>query len=288
MKILIASKPENLAAVNPHVTVEAEYGDTVVEGSLLTLAHHGPRSGNDAPCIADVPERVLPPGDSIIGISHVDLDTVGGISRVIGAAITGGASDDAFWGLAAFVDVNGPHRIMEAGTSLAEVDLIYSYWAWAKDHRVFAPRDGSVADVTEQVMEHIEMLGNLLNYGTTEDRNALIDAGMSFRAEEAVLNRDSLHGIVTTPKGKVALRSAPAFTNHLYTSIDGIVCDAVLALKEDVKSLTLSFSGDQGNACEIMQEVFGPEAGGHAGIAGTPRDKEYTFDDIDRVLDEMV
>ena len=39
---------------NAAATVEAEYGDICVEGKDVTLAHHGPRSGNPAPCNTEV------------------------------------------------------------------------------------------------------------------------------------------------------------------------------------------------------------------------------------------
>ena len=35
---------------------------------------------------------------------------------------------------------------------------------------------------------------------------------------------------------------------------------------------------------EFLQSVYGPDAGGHAGIGGTPRDKQYDVDNDAREL----
>lgn len=54
MKILLAPTYDIAKEYADHnrvdATVEAEYGDDVVEGEILTLAHHGSRSNNPAPC----------------------------------------------------------------------------------------------------------------------------------------------------------------------------------------------------------------------------------------------
>ena len=49
-KVIMASNPEILRSINPDFTVEAEYGEILVEGKYGTLAHHGSRSNNPAPC----------------------------------------------------------------------------------------------------------------------------------------------------------------------------------------------------------------------------------------------
>lgn len=72
-QIFIANNVEALEAVNPTHTVEAEFGDSVVEGSSVTLAHHGKRAEN-LPTVEN----------TTIGISHFDLDTLGGVMRCLG------------------------------------------------------------------------------------------------------------------------------------------------------------------------------------------------------------
>lgn len=68
----------------------------------MTLAHHDIRSDNPAPCNTEVEPLT---GGTIL-ISHIDLDTVGGIMAVEGIK----PEDPEFWSAAEFIDNNGPHR----------------------------------------------------------------------------------------------------------------------------------------------------------------------------------
>jgi len=53
-KIQIASSLELTGGLAPGATVEAEYGDTVIEGKFYTLAHHGEKYRHmPAPCELD-------------------------------------------------------------------------------------------------------------------------------------------------------------------------------------------------------------------------------------------
>lgn len=104
MKVFIANNAAALRAVGPTHTVEAEFGLEVCEGSSVTLAHHGPRSDNPCPClgdnISDCPYNEDSQGcaefvekglchqecldNKIIGVSHFDLDTLGGVMCCLG------------------------------------------------------------------------------------------------------------------------------------------------------------------------------------------------------------
>lgn len=313
MKVYIANNPEALQGLGLDATVEAEFGADCVKGRLTTLAHHGPRSGNPAPCVW---KEEIPEGIESVGISHVDLDTVGGVMRLLGDSPSPDSTDELFWQAAARMDVEGPHRLEEilrwarsrvpfdcgAVELYGEVDdvgqadgildcarddvvhwirdALYAYWAYSKEHRVFPPRDGSVDDVTDKVMEHVAAVRRILG-----GDKRLLDAGKEFRFRETSLNADSLIRVVPTHSGlRIAVREAEEFTNHLYRTVDGVVCDGVVALNTKFKSITLSWSEGQGDACKIMQAVFGPKAGGHAGIAGDPRDKEARQEDLEVVV----
>lgn len=66
----------------PVSTVEAEYGDKCVVGrGGETLAHHGSRSINPAPCLFD---NISGRAHGTIIVSHLDLDAVGGILALDG------------------------------------------------------------------------------------------------------------------------------------------------------------------------------------------------------------
>jgi hypothetical protein len=56
---------------------------------------------------------------------------------------------------------------------------------------------------------------------------------------------------------------------------------AVVTFNTKFKSVTVSIADPQpGFSCrEFVQKLWGPEAGGHDGIAGSPRGREMTLDD---------
>ena len=272
MRVLISSNPENLRAEKPCVTIEAEYGGVVVEGALLTLAHHGSRGHNPPPSTRPT-GRV--DGAETIGISHVDLDTLGGIMSVRGDK----PEAPSFWELAGYVDLNGAHKLGASGASEADLRRLYAYWAASAEIRVYPPRDGSVADVTALVDELAAVVLVVL-----ADDQAALEAGDAFKAAEDKLNADSF---LALSKDGVVMRSSAAFVNHLYVTPDGQVARACVTHNpsEDLPggAITASLADPIPgvNVGELLGRVFGPEAGGHAGIGGSERGKVRPFNDAE-------
>lgn len=63
------------AQIVPTATVEAEYGEKVIKGEQITLAHHTKEyENNPAPC--NTPDVPVLDDDSTIIVSHLDLDTI--------------------------------------------------------------------------------------------------------------------------------------------------------------------------------------------------------------------
>lgn len=268
--IILSSNPESLAAAidgRSSATVEAEYGNHLVAGSVVTLAHHGPRSSNPAPCLNNEQYNV-----EIIGMSHIDLDAVGGVLSIQGRK----PGPKSFWQIAAFVDVHGPHKLSQSGANDFDIECLHAYWAWAATNKIFPPRDGSVVDVSDIVSQHCDVLKLIFN----QDAD-LLEAGEQFRQAGEALNRESF---ISNEKG-VILRSSTSFANHLYNAPDGAIGKAVIALNTERGNITLSFADPilGINAATVMQSVFGPEAGGRDVIAGTPRNKQYSLDDLKKV-----
>jgi hypothetical protein len=284
VKIIISSNPEALKSENPSHTVEAEYGDVCVEGSILTLAHHGPRSNNPAPCNAEIPDKALvgPMDDAVIGLSHVDLDTLGGV-----AAILRNKPDaPLFWRVAEQVDLRGAH-CLETILSEQEADYpglghqveeqLFAWWAHSEQNKIWPPRDGSVADVTSEVRELISTIKLIL-----DDDQDLIAEGELWKQEQQALDKDSFVERI----GSVVLRSSEQFVNHLYGGAD---VKAAVAFNPKNGSVTVSLANpiDGVSCCELVQELWGPEAGGHAGIAGSPRDSELAAGDARKAALEL-
>jgi len=277
-KILMASNPEKLAEelakYKRTATVEAEYGTAVVEGSELTLAHHGTRSENPAPCLfEDGPVEV-----DAIGISHMDLDALGGIASILGhaCAIDQKACPE-FWAAAAFLDTNGIHRALDCPEWESEHQYILAFLAWHDENRLFPLRDGSVADVSAEISTGLDAIASILQ-GDPE----MIKAGMEWenrRGEEEAACFMSEHGSIRIFVGE-------AFCNMYYRRPDDTVAEAIISFNRIMGSITLSFedNGERLNACQIVQSLWGEGAGGHAGIAGSPRDKRMTFKDLKEIV----
>ena len=273
-----------LAKHQATATVEAEYGNDVVQGSVITRAHHAPEyARNPSPCtFPNGSSAELPLG--AIGLSHIDLDSVGGALALVGQK----PGPDTFWKLAGLVDVKGPHRLDDcfraSGATEADVKALHAYWAWSrKDGRVTLPRGEVVVDVTKDIVRHGAILAMIF-----EGDEILLEAGAKSAASETELNEGSFVDMV---RG-VIVRVSPGFTNHLYAAPGGgEVGSAVVAFNSSSGAITVSFetapAGPIG-AREIVQQLWGMDAGGHAGIAGSPRGRRMRFTEFETAVDAVV
>jgi hypothetical protein len=277
--IFISSNPQVLAELQPVITIEAEYGDVVVEGSQLTLAHHGPRSANPCPCVANVM-----PIHGLIGVSHFDLDTLGGVMRVDGYTPTN-EFERRFWEVAAWVDTHGPHQVeSQVSTEPAILAALQAFWAWSQKNRLFPPREGGAVDCTEFFRQAADALQRIFKGDT-----AMLMAGAAMVAQEAKLEADSYRSLRLCNGVLVVIRESNQFVNHLYKEKSGLVCDMVVAYNSKFKSITVSKRDDsvQVNCRDLVQLTWGPEAGGHAGIAGSPRNRKMNESDIEDIFSAL-
>lgn len=264
-KIIAASGHLNLAnllaafeaAGISTATVEAEYGDVCVEGSWATLAHHGSRSANPVPCV--LPNRQDIPASLLVGISHLDLDTLGGVLGLLGAK----PEAEEFWAAAARVDVEGPHMlplITQNGVVLAQ---LHAFWAWSESNRLVLPRDGAAVDVTGQVFVAADALAKILGGDST-----LLAEGQAWAARRAELATSTLRGV----RGPVAFRVGEVFLNHLYSPSQ----TAIVGYNPTKGIITASLVDDtthgDADVAQILKGFFGPEAGGRKTVGGGPRD----------------
>ena len=228
------------------------------------------------------PDRPPPEGEGTILVSHLDLDTVGGCLRLLGRSNLFRPELKPFWALSEFVDIRGPHRISEAGSSSEDVLRLNAYWAWAKTNIPRLPRDQN-ADVTKLVDD-----AGIALQAIFMGELGLLDAGRAFMEAEADLNRRTC----VRREGKVLYRVATAaadFCNHLYASPEGTPFEAVVCRNSEMGSVTISLAMPHpGVSCrDIVQGLWGPEAGGHAGIAGGPRGKALSEDDANAAIQAL-
>jgi len=160
-------------------------------------------------------------------------------------------------------------------------ESLNAWWAFSESPkgRVFAPRDGSAVEV--DLSEHLRVLRTLLvpvpdqeGKVSWEDpaRLELIEAGRQWAASKAQLDQDSL----VQDLGSVLIRQSDQFVNHLYRQ-----AQAVVSFNTKFESVTVSLADPiPGISCrDLVQGLWGPEAGGHAGIAGSPRGQAMTLAD---------
>lgn len=323
IQFLISSSADSLRTAlvgyEHYATVEAEYGSLEVEGSsdLLSLNHHV-RPERACPCSLSN-ERFDGVREEIeaVGLSHFDLDTLGGCMALLGVK----PDAPAFWACAEWVDTRGPHRVRECSQYSEDTHvLLASFWAWSQANRLFPPRDGSVSDVTEFVSGAIEELSAIL---AGDDER--LERGRQFLAAEDALKGESFVRDGVSESGlRVVLRQSDGFVNHLYYSVDDSPADVVVGYSTKFKSVTVSRATDDVSvvAREFVQSVFTdcqilvageesprPEiyadraaveraaaeagieeysiqflAGGHPGIAGSPRGKELDFAEAERAF----
>lgn len=292
---------EVLATNTVYLTVEAEYGAFVAEGALHTAAHHQPagspyagrhvvEGGRPSPCNSpEIPFLTEGDADSgVILVSHVDLDTFGGVLRsrpefqdLFPGRVRDGDDLRAFWDLAEYVDVRGPHKLGGSGAGERTLRQLYAFWAWSRANSPRFPRD-QVSDLTGLVTAAGEALRRILA-GDAE----LLAAGDAYRAAEDDLNRRTF----VRREGDVVVRTSDKeFCNHLYVDPSGVPAKAVAALGREGGSVTISLADPvPGVSCRaIVQGLWGPEAGGHDGIAGSPREKDMGEAGLQQAVSALV
>jgi len=309
MSIVLLAPNAKLAQQVPAIlTIEAEYGSIVWEGSRYTAAHHQPAgsiyagrhlaglalTGRPSPCN----DPAIPVVESgIIGVSHLDLDTFGGVMRAHpvrgnewgnGVGTHFGPDAQAFWDLAERIDVNGAHRLPELCQDPTLVNRLNGFWAWSRD-RPRAPWD-RVSDVTSEVDQAALVLLELF-----VDDPARIEAGQAFVAGEAALNERTFEyvtGIVGGPHAVVRHTEDRAFVNHLYRTPGGDLHEAIVGWDRVAGIVTISIANPEEwphvSCRAIVQQLWGPEAGGHPGIAGGPRGLYLGEAEVERAVQALL
>lgn len=270
------SKEElDTVGIVPSATVEAEYGEKVIEGKQATLAHHTERyKNNSAPCnTPNVP--VLADGDTIV-ISHLDLDTLGGI-----AALMGRKKDDSeFWRVAEFIDLNGPHNLFQINEETREKYVAYQ--AYQANHRT--PRFTEITDVTDVVLDYLEIIDKVIDGDKSLiEEGKIWDEQTKGAIEECLVFENDNVRVFNSPNGVFC--SASYYSEEL-----GKVIPCTVTFNGKFKSITVAMAdgGKQISAKELVQELWGKEAGGHSGIAGSPRGKEMTEEDLKKAAEMAI
>ena len=273
LKFVMISNPSAISFI-PDASVEAEFGSVCVEGAIITMAHHGVRANNPAPCNwPNVP--VLKEGTVLL--SHIDLDTVGGCMALLGVK----PKNNKFWAGAELVDVRGPHHAHELDDDTHA--RLCAYWAWnAEQPRAERVGADEIRDVTADVHKHVGAILDIIGEPKGGD---LLKKGLRWEAEQ---------------DEQVNERCVKEYDNVRLFVTGGIFCSAgywngakmfkaTVALNTRFDAITVAFEdgGKQADACKIVQEAWGPLAGGRAGIAGSPRGQAMTYAQAEEVAEKI-
>lgn len=301
IEFILAPSWELALPLTPSVTIEAEYGSLVKEGTVFTAAHHqadgdvrfiGRHIGGTAPSPCNntgIPH--LTEGGQVL-LSHLDLDSIGGALRTVKEYEYLFNDYPEFWEFAEFLDVNGVHKMSTYKDLTPELeDAIYAYWAWHKGIPRF--NNTTVSDISDVVDSAAQVLFHIL----CNKEHSLIEEGRKLKSEEEKLNKQTFLRMCGS---EIILRTTrfgpgePGFCNHLYTTPKGKIAKAVvtygIAMDEsgnEIASITISLADpDKANfSCkQVLQELLGPEAGGHPGIAGSPRGEDMSLYSLDKVV----
>ena len=273
IKVLLAPSLADTQALDPDATVEAEYGTAVVLGRHATLAHHAPGwTHNPAPCVAEV-GNPLPDGATIV-VSHVDLDTIGGVLALMGEK----PQSPAFWEAAAFVDTHGPHRVREVGPR--QQRELRAWWAWNAGQPRKPRVVTEVTEVTSDVLNAGEVLFEIL--AGDED---LLSAGDAWAASVEVATETCV--VAEDSRVRVFVTERVFCSASYYSPKQRTVVPATATWNTTTGAVTIACEGGQFDARQIAQSLWGPEAGGHVGIAGSPRGKKMTREDLDAAAEAV-
>ncbi len=256
---------DTLSLSNPPVlTVEAEYGGFVVEGTAYTAAHHQPIGspyvgrhvspfGRPAPCNdSKIPTLKE---DDVALISHIDIDTLGGLMRATDSFEENGV----FWFYAEHIDTNGLHKAKRDHPCWV---LYNGILAWIEENypEIDKTRNNDVSDFCYRAFDFI--------------RETLADGTLATRMGNAYLylqdKLDESSFVEERPSGLIIRRSKGERVNHLYRG-----AKAIISYNESRKNITISTADPIPNlSCRrLAQEWWGDRAGGHNQIAGSARGK---------------
>ena len=281
MHVYLAPKYElgKAFAETTHIdaAIEAEYGEYMIEGEI-TLAHHGPRKDNPAPCntIVDTEGKEF----RNILVSHLDLDTVGGIMAIAGKK----PEDKEFWAGVEYIDVNGPHHIHELSQDVQDkINAVFAAEYDCNKDKLRPPFD-KVYEVTNDVNEYANNITKALN---PELNKEMIERGREWANDTMQEVESKL--LYETDNYRVFNTNRVFCSAAYYSPEEEKIKPATIVFNSRFNAVTLAFEdgGKKYNAAKIMQEIFGPGAGGHAGIAGTPRGEVMTPDDLKKVEDKL-
>ena len=272
------------------VGIEAEYGDrdiTDIANSELvnaSLAHHGPRHKNLPPCLRwDLYGQY--DSDTFFIFSHFDTDAILGL-MILEGVLPDNLQTRQLTELAGFVDIHGPHKAHEHryneehGKTVQVVNFLISEFNMnVKTKRL---RKLNFSDIIEdlkndilEVMVDNAMRDEIYHIYTRNIQDKICSA------YEKNLSQDGLLHVFTSSVSMMRNYSIECngINSHanIVTQYNNKFKNISIAVYD--KKQAIDIFGKNG-VISILQSFFGNDAGGRTTIGGSPRNKEYTYNDF--------
>jgi hypothetical protein len=211
------------------------------------------------------------------------LDALGGV-----LAVTGDKPDDPeFWKGAGYVDVHGIHNIHDLREDVQQELTAFSAQK-AKEPR---ERITDVKDVKEDIGRHLGYVRAITDPEHEKNRE-YIEYGKEWQKENerqvedrCVFENNYVRGFVTDGVYCAASYYSPEAEK---------VIPCTVTYNTNYNTITVAFAdggrenGGKLSAKEIVQELWGKEAGGRDGVAGSPRGQEMTREDFEKAKDRCI
>lgn len=263
IKFYISSNPEALRNLNPVASIEAEFGDEIVEGSKITLTHYSFGKNNRAPCVADVEEIAF--GNVVL--NHFDLNILGACMKLLGYK-SKLFRELFFWKSVEYIDINGPHRLFEFlnDDSISDFveDCLNAFWAWNSENNIIV--NDELTDGTDFINSAIDVMNSIFAFD-----EKLIERGREWADEQNSLNEDSFISHCKVGNYRIISRESDKFVNHLYSTLDGVVGNIIIAYNTDSNRIIISRENNniKFNCYEFAKKLWEDKIEGSEDIANS-------------------
>ena len=262
-----------------HAAIEAEWGDFALEGKMVTANHHLLKYADcPAPCndpkLIDFTKTFACHSTENIIVSHIDLDTVLGVMHLWGESWY---IPKEFLKVAEFIDLNGPHHIHNFPQYIQ--DWFNAYWAWNSENR--AERITEVILVNDVIVGHCQFFESLFNL-YAENSPPLIEKGKLWAENIQQLTESKL--LMETENYRVFSTDGVFCGANYYSPTHRTIAKVCISFNEKFKAITVSCSDGSLDCRALVQKLWGPEAGGHTGIAGSPRGQVMDYYELKRAV----
>lgn len=262
----------------PALTVGSEYGGFVLEGTKYTAAHHQPLGspyvgrhitpfGRPAPCNdSGIPKLNE---DDVALISHIDIDTLGGLMRATDQFEDNGV----FWFYAEHIDSNGIHKAKQDHPCWV---LYNGLTAWINENHpdIDTKRNN---DVTDFCYEAFDFIKEMLTDGQIATQMGHAHISLQEKLDESTF-------VEMLPCGLIVRRTRGEKVNHLYRD-----SSAVITYDEKYKKIRISTADPIKNlSCRrLVQEWWGDRADGQDQIASSARGQVMSEDQFKEAIERF-